>query len=140
MSAAIAPEQTLSAMANEVVRVALAVCAANSPGPAGGDQRRFAACFGAKAAKELGQRHAGLEPGSVEGHVVRSAIGRACVARQVAHWVSLAEAGYQSADDLTSGCLARRIALNCLRPIAIARRCSGLRCPPGRQVCTKRLR
>lgn len=94
MPAADALEQTPRAVTNHVVRVAAAAWAAEAAGPAGGFQRRGAVRLGAKAAKELGQRHAGLELDSVEGHRVRSVIGYTQVTRPVAHHMSLAEAGF----------------------------------------------
>lgn len=48
---------------------------------------------GVVAAKELGQRHAGLELDSVEGHRVHSVVGCTQATRPVARQMSLAEAG-----------------------------------------------
>ncbi len=94
MPAANALEQTPSAVANHVVRDAAAAWAAEAAGPTGRLQRLGAVRLSAKAAKELGQRHAGLELDSVEGHQVRSVIGCTQVTRPKAHQMSLAEAGY----------------------------------------------
>lgn len=94
MPAAVALEQAPSTVADHVVRVAVAAGAAEASGPSGGHQRRGAVRLGAKAAKELGQRHAGLELDSVESHRVLSVVGCTQVTRPVAHRVSLAEAGF----------------------------------------------
>lgn len=56
------------AVAEPIVDIAVAARAAKGTGPTGGLQRLGALRLGAKAAKEFGQGHAGLELDSVEDH------------------------------------------------------------------------
>ena len=87
-------EQVAGAVADHVVRLAVAARTAEAPRPTCSLQRLGAVRLRAEAAKELGQGHAGLELDSVERHGVRSVFGCTQVTRAVAHQVSLAEADF----------------------------------------------
>jgi hypothetical protein len=94
MPAGVALEQAPSAVADHIVRLALAARAAEAPRPTGSFQRRGAMRLGTKAAKELGQGHAGLELDSVVGHQVHSVVECTQITGPLAHQVSQAEAGF----------------------------------------------
>jgi hypothetical protein len=61
MPAALALKQAPRAVPYHVVRLAVAARAAKASGPTRGLERLGALRFGAEAARDLGQRHAGLE-------------------------------------------------------------------------------
>ena len=94
MPTAIALEELAGAVADHIVITAGTARAPKALRPAHGLDRLSALRLGAKAAKEIRDRHAVLELNLVEGHGAHPTVRRLQISESQAHGVSLAEARF----------------------------------------------